>query len=66
MKDVLGVLKRHSGDKKAKLTLLIDEIDELNNYEPWINQRLRSLFMKAGRQARMRATYTLFWRARPA
>ena len=27
--------------------LLIDEIDQLNDYDPRINQRLRSLFMKS-------------------
>lgn len=40
---------RHLKDqtrKQAKLVLLIDEVDELNNYDPKINQRLRSLFMK--------------------
>ncbi len=30
-----------------KLVLLIDEVDELNDYDPRINQRLRSLFMKS-------------------
>ena len=29
-----------------KLVLLIDEVDELNDYDPRINQKLRSLFMK--------------------
>ncbi len=33
--------------RRAKLVLLIDEVDELNNYDPRINQRLRSLFMKS-------------------
>ncbi len=33
--------------KKVKLVLLIDEVDELNAYDPRINQRLRSLFMKS-------------------
>ena len=32
--------------KKARLVLLIDEVDELNDYDPRINQKLRSLFMK--------------------
>jgi hypothetical protein len=32
--------------KTVKLVLLIDEVDELNEYDPRINQRLRSLFMK--------------------
>jgi tetratricopeptide (TPR) repeat protein len=43
---VLEVLKKRSA-KKAKLVLLIDEVDELNNYDPRVNQRLRSLFMKS-------------------
>ncbi len=33
--------------KKVKIVLLIDEVDELNAYDPRINQRLRSLFMKS-------------------
>ena len=33
--------------KRVKLVLLIDEVDELNAYDPRINQRLRSLFMKS-------------------
>jgi tetratricopeptide (TPR) repeat protein len=33
--------------KQVKLVLLIDEVDELNAYDPRINQRLRSLFMKS-------------------
>ena len=33
--------------KQIKLVLLIDEVDELNDYDPRINQRLRSLFMKS-------------------
>ena len=33
--------------KRVKLVLLIDEVDELNDYDPRINQRLRSLFMKS-------------------
>lgn len=32
--------------KQAKLTLLLDEIDELNGYSHRTNQRLRSLFMR--------------------
>lgn len=32
--------------KKVRLVLLIDEVDELNDYDPRINQKLRSLFMK--------------------
>ncbi len=33
--------------KKVKLVLLIDEVDELNDYDPRVNQRLRSLFMRS-------------------
>ncbi len=43
---VIGVLKRRTA-KRVKLVLLIDEVDELNDYDPRINQRLRSLFMKS-------------------
>jgi len=32
--------------KTIKLVLLIDEVDELNEYDPRINQKLRSLFMR--------------------
>lgn len=46
--DVRSVLKRleEHTSKKVKLVLLIDEVDELNDYDPRINQKLRSLFMK--------------------
>ena len=44
--NVLKALRKRSG-KKIKLVLLIDEVDELNNYDPRINQKLRSLFMKS-------------------
>jgi tetratricopeptide (TPR) repeat protein len=33
-------------DKRVKLVLLLDEVDELNRYDPRINQKLRSLFMR--------------------
>lgn len=33
-------------DKKVKLALLLDEVDELNEYSERVNQRLRSVFMK--------------------
>ncbi|UCF69305.1 MAG: AAA family ATPase [Acidobacteriota bacterium] len=33
--------------KRIKLVLLIDEVDALNEYDPRINQKLRSLFMKS-------------------
>lgn len=42
---VIKTLKKRSS-KKIKLVLLIDEVDELNDYNPRINQKLRSLFMK--------------------
>ncbi|MDH3469626.1 MAG: AAA-like domain-containing protein, partial [Gammaproteobacteria bacterium] len=42
---VIKTLKKRS-TKKIKLVLLIDEVDELNDYNPRINQKLRSLFMK--------------------
>jgi len=32
--------------KRIRLVLLIDEVDELNHYDPRVNQKLRSLFMK--------------------
>jgi tetratricopeptide (TPR) repeat protein len=34
-------------DKKVKLVLLIDEVDQLNSYDPRVNQSLRKLFMKS-------------------
>jgi tetratricopeptide (TPR) repeat protein len=43
---VLRILKKRS-PKKVRLVLLIDEVDELNDYDPRINQKLRSLFMKS-------------------
>ena len=46
MRRVLKTLKKKS-DKQVKLVLLIDEVDELNAYDPRVNQRLRSLFMKS-------------------
>ena len=51
-RDLLGDLRAVIRDlqgrstKTVKLVLLIDEVDELNEYDPRINQRLRSLFMK--------------------
>ena len=46
--DVRAVLKtlEKRTSKKVRLVLLIDEVDELNDYDPRINQKLRSLFMK--------------------
>ncbi|MCP3980512.1 MAG: hypothetical protein GY716_14515 [bacterium] len=46
VRNVLGALEQAT-DKRPKLALLIDEIDELNTYDPRVNQRLRSLFMKS-------------------
>ncbi|MCP4897064.1 MAG: hypothetical protein GY906_08820 [bacterium] len=47
--DLRSILKQlqASCTKKVKLVLLMDEVDELNAYDPRINQRLRSLFMKS-------------------
>ena len=47
--DVRAVLKKlaQRTSKKVRLVLLIDEVDELNDYDPRINQKLRSLFMKS-------------------
>ena len=51
-RDLLGDLRaiirylQDNSSKTVKLVLLIDEVDELNEYDPRINQRLRSLFMK--------------------
>ncbi len=49
LKDLQRVLKalRERTRKRVKLVLLIDEVDELNDYDPRVNQRLRSLFMRA-------------------
>ncbi|MFQ6113491.1 MAG: tetratricopeptide repeat protein [bacterium] len=33
-------------DKKLRLVLLMDEVDELNKYSDQVNQKLRSVFMK--------------------
>jgi tetratricopeptide (TPR) repeat protein len=46
LRRVIKVLEERS-PKQVKLVLLIDEVDELNAYDPRINQRLRSLFMKS-------------------
>jgi hypothetical protein len=42
---VLKILEART-DKKVKLVLQMDEVDQLNSYDPRINQRLRSLFMR--------------------
>ena len=41
------VALNEGASKRVKLVLLIDEVDELNSYDPRVNQRLRSLFMKS-------------------
>jgi tetratricopeptide (TPR) repeat protein len=41
----LRQLKEHS-PRQVKLVLLVDEVDELNDYDPRVSQNLRSLFMK--------------------
>jgi hypothetical protein len=46
LRRVIKALEAKSS-KQVKLVLLIDEVDELNAYDPRINQRLRSLFMKS-------------------
>ncbi len=49
VRDLRSVIQHlaENSDKQVKLVLLIDEVDELNDYDPRINQRLRSLFMKS-------------------
>jgi len=49
VRDLRAVIHRlaERSNKQVKLVLLIDEVDELNDYDPRINQRLRSLFMKS-------------------
>lgn len=42
---VINDLKKRT-EKKVKLALLLDEVDELNEYSERVNQRLRSVFMK--------------------
>lgn len=46
--DLRRILERlgRGSERRVKLVLLIDEVDELNSYDPRINQKLRSLFMK--------------------
>ena len=46
LRAVLDSLGRRTA-RCVKLVLLIDEVDELNSYDPKVNQRLRSLFMRA-------------------
>ena len=49
LRDVRAILKtlNKRTSRQVKLVLLIDEVDELNDYDPRINQKLRSLFMKS-------------------
>ncbi|MFQ5641291.1 MAG: ATP-binding protein [bacterium] len=46
--DLKKLIERLSAqtEKKVKLVLLIDEVDELNKYSEQVNQKLRSVFMK--------------------
>ena len=46
LRKVIKILKQQS-EKHVKLVLLMDEVDELNDYDPRVNQKLRSLFMKS-------------------
>jgi tetratricopeptide (TPR) repeat protein len=48
IRELHGVLKtlKERSRKQIKLVLLIDEVDELNDYDPRVSQSLRSLFMK--------------------
>ena len=45
MRHILRTLKQKNS-KQIKIVLLIDEVDELNRYDPRVNQKLRSFFMK--------------------
>jgi len=47
--DLRRVVRRLSEatDKRVRLVLLLDGVDELNGYDPRVNQKLRSLFMKS-------------------
>jgi hypothetical protein len=45
LRAVVRTLSKRS-ERRVKLVLLIDEVDELNTYDPKINQRLRALFMR--------------------
>jgi len=48
VRELHGLLKqlKERSRKQVKLVLLIDEVDELNDYDPRVSQSLRSLFMK--------------------
>ncbi len=45
MRHIVRTLKQKNS-KRIKIVLLIDEVDELNRYDPKVNQKLRSFFMK--------------------
>jgi tetratricopeptide (TPR) repeat protein len=45
LKKLIDYLKSQT-DRQLKLVLLMDEVDELNQYSEQVNQRLRSVFMK--------------------
>lgn len=45
LKELLAILSAQT-DKKLKLVLLMDEVDEMNKYSEQVNQKLRSVFMK--------------------
>jgi tetratricopeptide (TPR) repeat protein len=48
MRELQGLIRelQAASAERIKVVLLIDEVDELNDYDPRVNQRLRSLFMK--------------------
>ena len=48
VRELHGLLKqlKARSERQVKLVLLIDEVDELNDYDPRVSQSLRSLFMK--------------------
>jgi tetratricopeptide (TPR) repeat protein len=46
IRKVIAALKKKNPKKTVRVVLMIDEVDELNNYDPRVNQRLRRLFMK--------------------
>ena len=46
LRAILKTLRRRTA-RRVRLVLLIDEVDELNSYDPRVNQKLRSLFMKS-------------------
>ena len=46
LRKVLRYLQK-GNEKRVKLVLLLDDVDTLNDYDPAVNQQLRSLFMKS-------------------